>query len=68
MQIKYFPDTDTLLVRFNDKQIVETRDIDENVNIDLDESGGFVNMTVEHAKRRTDVTSFSFQHVVGDVH
>ena len=46
MQIKYFPGTDTLLVMFNDNQIVETRDNDENVNIDLDENGGLVSMTV----------------------
>ncbi|HET6271412.1 MAG TPA: DUF2283 domain-containing protein [Bacteroidota bacterium] len=64
MQIKYFPDTDTLLVTFNDHKIVETRDLDENVNIDLDESGGLVSMTIEHAKERTDVTNFSFQQVV----
>ena len=64
MQIKYFPDTDTLLVMFNDNGVVETREIDENVNIDLDENGGLVSMTVEHAKQRTDVTNFSFQQVL----
>jgi uncharacterized protein YuzE len=63
MQIKYFPDTDTLLVMFNDRQIAETRDIDENVNIDLDENGDLVSLTIEHAKQRTDVTNFSFQQV-----
>jgi uncharacterized protein YuzE len=63
MQIKYFPDTDTLLVMFNDRQIAESRDIDENVNIDLDENGDLVSLTVEHAKQRTDVTNFSFQQV-----
>ena len=63
MQIKYFPDTDTLLVMFNDRQIVETRDIDENVNIDLDANGDLVSLTIEHAKQRTDVTNFSFQQV-----
>ncbi len=64
MQIKYFPDTDTLLVMFNENEVAETRDIDENVNIDLDRNGGLVNMTVEHANQRTDVMNFSFQRVV----
>lgn len=32
MQIKYFPNTDTLLVMFNDNEVAETGDIDENVN------------------------------------
>ncbi len=63
MQIKYFPDTDTLLVMFNDNDVVESRDIDENMNIDVDEHGGIVSMTIEHAKQRTDVTNFSFQQV-----
>ncbi len=64
MQIKYFSDTDTLLVMFNDNEIVETRDINENVTIDLDKDGGLVSMTIEHAKQRTDVTNFSFQQVL----
>ena len=64
MQIKYFPDTDTLLVMFNDNEVVETRDIDENVNIDLDGKGGLVSMMVEHANQRTDITNFSFQQVL----
>jgi len=63
MHIKYFPDTDTLLVMFNDNEIVETRDIDESMNIDLDENGKLVSMTIEHAKQRTDVTNFSYQQV-----
>ena len=63
MHIKYFPDTDTLLVMFNDNEVVETRDIDENMNIDLDDSGKLVSMTIEHAKQRTDVTNFSYQQV-----
>ena len=47
----------------NDNDVVETRDIDENMNIDLDESGKLVSMTIEHAKQRTDVTNFSYQQV-----
>jgi uncharacterized protein YuzE len=64
MEIKYFPDTDTLLITFSDKEIVETRDISENVLIDLDKNGDVVSMTIEHAKQHTDVESFSYQKVV----
>ncbi|MBM3289569.1 MAG: DUF2283 domain-containing protein [Candidatus Hydrogenedentes bacterium] len=63
MRIKYFSDTDTLLVDFNDREIVETRDLDENVLIDLDKDGFVVSMTVEHAKDQTDLNEFSFQRV-----
>jgi uncharacterized protein YuzE len=39
MEIKYFSDTDTLLINFANKEIVETRAINENILIDLDEQG-----------------------------
>jgi uncharacterized protein YuzE len=61
MKVKYFPDTDTLLVDFNDRKIVETRDLNENVLVELDENGLVVSMTIEHAKQQTDVAEFSYQ-------
>lgn len=61
MKVKYFPDTDTLLVDFSDKQIVETRDLNENVLVELDAEGRVVSMTIEHAKQQTDVGEFSYQ-------
>ncbi len=36
MKIKYFNDTDTALIEFTDKQVEETREISENIYIDLD--------------------------------
>ncbi len=61
MKVKYFPDTDTLLVNFSDRRIVETRDLNENVLVELDESGRVVSMTIEHARQQTDVAEFSYQ-------
>ena len=61
MKVKYFPDTDTLLVNFSDKKIVETRDLNENVLVELDEHGHVVSMTIEHAKLHTDVSEFTYQ-------
>lgn len=61
MKIKYFSDTDTLLVDFNDREIVETRDLNQNVLIELDKDGFVVSMTVEHAKQHTDLNEFSYQ-------
>ncbi|MCI0439901.1 MAG: DUF2283 domain-containing protein [Nitrospira sp.] len=65
MDIKYFPDTDTLLIYFADKEIVETRDINENILIELDGDGELVSITIEHAKRQMDIESFSYQKVGG---
>ncbi len=64
MQIKYFSDTDTLLVMFSENEVVEAGDVDENVNINLDQNEELASITVEHAKQRTDVSNFSFQQVV----
>lgn len=63
MRVTYFDDTDTLLVYFNDHKIVETKDLNENTIIELDESGNIVSMTIEHAKQQTEVSSFSFNQV-----
>ena len=53
MNVKYFKDTDTALLEFSDNPVLETREITENVYIDVDAQGNLVNMTIEHAKQRT---------------
>ena len=63
MRVTYFDDTDTLLVYFNDNKIVETKDLNENTLLELDENGNIVSMTIEHAKQQTEVSSFSFNQV-----
>jgi uncharacterized protein YuzE len=61
MRAKYFPETDTLMLEFNEGQIAETYDLNENVLVDVDKQGRVVSMTVEHAKEQTDVREFSYQ-------
>jgi uncharacterized protein YuzE len=61
MKIKYFPDTDTLLVSFSDRNIVEARDLTENILVELDAQGRLVSMTIEHAKEQMNVTEFTYQ-------
>ncbi|NQT72073.1 MAG: DUF2283 domain-containing protein [Chloroflexi bacterium] len=63
MRINYFPDTDTLLITFNERKITDTHDLNEDILVELDESGQLVSMTIEHAKRQTDVSEFSYQQV-----
>ena len=63
MRVTYFDDTDTLLVYFNDHKIVETKDLNDNTIVELDENGNIVSMTIEHAKQQTEVSSFSFNQV-----
>ena len=65
MEIKYFHDTDTLLINFTDKEIVESRDLTENILIELDKDGNLVSMTIEHAKQQANIGNFSYQQVAG---
>ena len=63
MKIKYFSDTDTALVEFTDKDIHETKEISENIYIDIDEKGNLVSMTIEHAKASAGLSEFSYQEL-----
>jgi len=63
MKIKYFSDTDTAHIEFTDKDVNETREISENLYIDLDEKGNIVNMTIEHARSNAGLWEFSYQEM-----
>ena len=51
MNVKYFRDTDTALLEFSPNAVEETREISENIYVDLDKDGNLVSMTIEHAHR-----------------
>ncbi len=63
MKIKYFPDTDTALIEFADRMVAETREISEDIYVDMDEDGRLVSMTIEHAKTSAGIKELSFQEV-----
>jgi uncharacterized protein YuzE len=60
MKIRYFADTDTALIEFSNEPVVETREISENLYVDLDEKGNLVSMTIEHAKKQANISEVSF--------
>ncbi len=39
MKVKYFSDTDTAHIEFTEKAVQETKEISENIYIDIDEKG-----------------------------
>ena len=65
MKIKYFPETDTALIEFSSGEIVETRDVSEDVQLDLDANGHVVSMTIEHARTSASMKEFSYQELGG---
>ena len=61
MRIRYFADTDTLSIEFRQREVVETRDLDENTILDLDADGEISRITIEHASERTGIPNFSYE-------
>ena len=61
MKVKYFEDTDTLLLTLSDRPIAETRDLAEDILVEFDAEGRLVSMTIERAKHQADVQEFSYQ-------
>jgi uncharacterized protein YuzE len=60
MKIRYFQDTDTAMIEFSNKPVVETKEISENLYIDLDKKGNLVSMTIEHAKEQANISEVSY--------
>ena len=63
MKIRYFTDTDTLYIEFRDRPVVETKDLDENMVLDLDSDANICAITVEHASKRAGIPEFSYEQV-----
>ena len=62
MKINYFEDTDTALLEFTSERVAETREVSENIYLDLDENGNLVSMTIEHAGENANIRDFAFEH------
>lgn len=63
MKVKYFQGTDTLYIEFDAGKIAETRDLDENTLLELDEEGRVCALTMEHASKRTRIPEFSYEQI-----
>lgn len=63
MNVKYFRDTDTALLEFSDAVIDETREISENVYVDLDKDGNLVSMTIEHAATVANLPQVNLEEI-----
>ncbi len=63
MKIKYFQDTDTLYIEFRQVVVSESKDLDENILLDLDADGEICGMTLEHARERAEIPRFSFEQI-----
>lgn len=60
MKIRYFTDTDTALINFSNTEVEETKEISENLYIDIDKNGNLTSMIIEHAKEKAGISEVSF--------
>ena len=63
MKVKYFHGTDTALVEFSEREVTETKAINENIYIDLDAFGNLVAMTIEHAQQQASLPDLSYEQI-----
>jgi uncharacterized protein YuzE len=63
MRIKYFENTETTVVELSTNPPVETRELNENLYIDLDDQGLVVSITIEHADRFADIQELLYQSI-----
>ncbi len=57
MRLQYYPETDSLYIELKAVPGVETREIADGLNIDIDAKGGIVGIDIDHASNKLDLTS-----------
>ncbi len=57
MKLHYYPDTDSLYIEFKPGPGVETREVSEGLNVDLDATGGVVGFDIDRASQRLDLST-----------
>lgn len=55
MKIRYFPNTDTLSIRLNNKPSLESEEIADDVVVDFDANGNVVGIEIELASSKVDL-------------
>jgi uncharacterized protein YuzE len=63
MKVRYFEDTDTLYIELRNGTVADTRDLDENTVVDMDDQGDMLAITIEHAKSRTELSQFMYERI-----
>ncbi|MCY3931713.1 MAG: DUF2283 domain-containing protein [Acidobacteria bacterium] len=63
MKMHYYPETDSLYVEFRCEPSVETREIAEGLNVDLDADGNVVGFDIDRAADRLDLATLETQEL-----
>ena len=57
MKLNYYPETDSLYVELKSGPGVETREVTDGLNVDLDAAGEVVGFDIDHASQRLDLST-----------
>ena len=63
MKLHYYPDTDSLYVELKNEPGVETREVADGLNVDLDANGEVVGFDMDHAAERFDLTKLETEEL-----
>ena len=63
MKIRYFEDTDKLYIELKPGVVSESRDLDENTLVEVDDQGRMLAITIEHAQSRAELPTFSYEQI-----
>ena len=57
MKLHYYPETDSLYIELKSGPGMETREITDGLNVDLDANGAVVGFDIDGASRQLDLTT-----------
>lgn len=57
MKLHYYPQTDSLYIELSIEPGVETREVSDGVNVDIDARGNLVGFDIDRAANRLDLSS-----------
>ncbi len=63
MKLHYYPETDSLYVELKCEPSVETREIADGLNVDLDARGNVVGFDIDDAAQRLDLATLETQEL-----
>jgi len=56
MKLHYYPETDSLYIELKETPGVETREVVDGLNVDIDAGGEVVGLDLDHASHRFDLS------------
>ena len=65
MKLHYYPETDSLYIEFKAGPGVETREVVDGLNVELDSANDLVGFDIDHASRRLDLSTLETQPLTG---